>query len=279
MEKENKKLRSKTSILTQRELKQESKSWEAIQQSILIFLLTKKGYRITIERPDKFAHLSKHFFIISNVEREDKKMKFTEIIQQKSEEMMSNFVNIEQKQLKRHLDKSKSSLCVNLLIEICMKHHFDFTIRGTRSSIYTIKMQKFNEILFKNKILFSKNDILKLGSKVNDVLRELCIEACGKHNVVVCFDHFKFLTFNDLVNVPQEFLNFNEQFNEKNNFNFNENFNHFNYLEKGFDKIEKNSDDVVSRSTSRLDMERSNSPLSAFKRVELGRNYFVFSNF
>ncbi|BFU22647.1 hypothetical protein EHI8A_024810 [Entamoeba histolytica HM-1:IMSS-B] len=235
MEDFGRKPRSKTNSLSQRELKQESKSWEAIQQSILMYLLIENGYIVTIDRPDKFAHLSKHFFVISSIKKGINEFKFCEEIGRRCQNMTNPAIRVcQQKQLKRHFDKSKSSLCVNLLIEFAQRCGYNFTIRGTRSSIYTVKMQKFCEISKSGKTLYNKEDIFRIGSKVNDVLKELCVEANGKE----CVD----ISYSDMKKIDE-----------------NEN--------------SVTTDEIVSRSTSRGEfMERT---MSAFKRVGFGSNYVV----
>ncbi|ELP90732.1 hypothetical protein EIN_025610 [Entamoeba invadens IP1] len=233
-----KKPRSKTNTLSQKELKQESKSWEAIQQSLLIYLLIENGYSITIERPDKFAHLSKHFFVVTNVRKGFVDINFAEEVSCTCQSMLKKDATTDQsKQLKRHFDKSRASLCVNMLIDLTQKYGYDFTIRGTRSSIYTIKMEKFCEISKNGKVLYAKDDIARVGGKVNDSLREICIDASGRQTVEV--------SYRDLKKIEDE----------ENSVTFEE---------------------IVSRSTSRGEIiDRPLSPISAFKRVEMGRNYFV----
>ncbi|KAL7713267.1 hypothetical protein QTN25_009115 [Entamoeba marina] len=240
----NKKPRSKTNVMSQRELKQESKSWEAIQQSVLIYLLVECGYSISIERPDKFAHLSKHFFVVTNVKKSDTTINFSEEISRICQRVLRRNDNICQpKQLKRHDDKNRSSLSINLMIDFAQTHGYEFTKRGTRSSIYTIKMEKFCEILKNGKVVYGKDEIYSLGCKINDLLREMCIDSNGRQ--------FIDISYNDLKSIDEiRIIN---------------------------DDDSLTTDEIVSRSTSRGEInERVGSPLSAFRKVCLGENYIVF---
>lgn len=316
MEEYKHKARSKTNTLSQRELKQESKSWEAVQQSILIYLLTEKGYIITIERPDKFAHLSKHFFIVTSLRNNRSSIDLTEKISSLCAQLMKPTAKqCHQKQLKRHCDKSRCSLSVNLLIEIAQSCGYSFTTRGTRSSIYTIKMQKFSEILKDGKTLFKKDDILALGSQVNDKLREVCIESSGKPTVDIYFEQFYSIAnkkehldkmihshqFTQSMNNAMNISQYNAIGNSLNNSNLISFSNSLNSSQIAKDSLiasdmnrsgrninderieeDNNSstaDDYVSRSTSRGEIsDRNGNALSVFKKVTFGRYYFVIPN-
>lgn len=283
---EIKKPRSKTNMLTQRELKQESKSWEAIQQSILIYLLTKQGYVVTIERPDKFAHLSKHFFVISTLRLGTQVINLSEkITSMCASSLKPNAKSCQQKQLKRHCDKSRCSLSVNLLIEIAQHCGFGFTTRGTRSSIYTIKMVKFSEITHNGSSMYKKDDIFEIGGKVNDILRGACIDAFGKHTVEISSEHFKEIDLGKGVSfVSKESPTINAMMSQKyitesrtSTGIANDCGNQGN--DDDFNNNSVTTDDYVSRSTSRNEInERGNSPLCVFKKVSFGKYYFIIQN-
>ncbi|EAL49179.1 hypothetical protein EHI8A_005480 [Entamoeba histolytica HM-1:IMSS-B] len=154
--------------LTLVEQKQLSKSTEAYQQGVMIYLLVKSGFEVRVKRLDKSAKKTIQNYPIVSL----KNCKTEEVIpfQQKVEEEANFARNREKKeqpsdQIQRHYERNKVTIACNRTIEFVEQLGFTIEQRGTRSTKYTVKLKKFSQVIG-NGIKIRKEDIFTIGGSV-----------------------------------------------------------------------------------------------------------------
>lgn len=196
---------SKNKDKTLRELKRDSKSFEAIQQCFILLLLNINGYSIKFKKPERRSQKTIQLLtvetLIHNNEiiefRQQNELKCNETVQR---ELIENKffalspLNIESttaitklnlehdqveklKQIKRHKDANMSSLSFNKLFDLCQKLQFEFKKRATKPSKLTIQMYKIQECYQKIKNSngtivhsFNQQAIETIGKEVNNII-------------------------------------------------------------------------------------------------------------
>ncbi|KAL7720167.1 TATA-binding protein-associated phosphoprotein [Entamoeba marina] len=154
--------------LTSVQQKQLSKSIEAYQQAVLIYLLTKKDYTIHLKKLDKKAKKTAQNYPIVSLSH--KPSNTTINFQKNVEEVALQYYNREialnptSEQLKRHFDRNKVTIACNNLLEFIQTLGFVVEQRGTRSTKMTVKLNKISKITG-NGVTIEKNDILTLGKR------------------------------------------------------------------------------------------------------------------
>ncbi|KAL7713025.1 TATA-binding protein-associated phosphoprotein [Entamoeba marina] len=157
-------------------LKRQSKSWEAFQQSVLMGILARNGYVFKVSIPEKYSNKVSHLFKIISMERGGIVNKMDEYIRCECKKLCdreSQTVS-DVTQLKRHSDKNRISMGLNILLKEAEAHGYSVRRRGTRGSKYTVIAEKFTEIYYKDTIWFDKSNIRVVGKLINDYLTKKC---------------------------------------------------------------------------------------------------------
>ncbi|BFU20674.1 hypothetical protein EHI8A_017930 [Entamoeba histolytica HM-1:IMSS-B] len=157
------------------EIKRESKSFEAVQQAVLIALLNYLGYSIEIKHPERLAAKTVQFLIVTELFYEGKSLNFGEEIEEicskRYEGERSAAPNIKKiRQTRRHKDINRAALTFNRLLQLVEKHGYKVKRRYTKSSFKTLRMEKITDILLNEKIIIDTVQINNIGRAVNSVI-------------------------------------------------------------------------------------------------------------
>ncbi|ELP92996.1 hypothetical protein EIN_051610 [Entamoeba invadens IP1] len=168
-------------------LKRQSKSWEAFQQSVLMGILVKEGYTFDISVPEKYSNKVSHLFKIVSMEKAGQVFQIEEMIKEECQRLASAESKIiaDVSQLKRHSDKNRVSIGLNILLKKAQEHGYDVKKRGTRGSKFTVIAHKFSEIYFNHKVFYDKAAIRSMGKQINDFLLKKCKSSVDRKGILV----------------------------------------------------------------------------------------------
>ena len=158
------------------EQKQLSKSFEAYQQAVLIYLLVRRGLEVTVRRLDKSAKKTDQNFPIVSIG--NPATQAVVHFQKEVEEQAQQLYRIEEathptsEQLRRHFDRNKVTIACNKLIQFAKTLHIDIEQRGTRSTKKTVKLQKINGIK-DGSLVLERSDIIRLGRQIVAYMKSL----------------------------------------------------------------------------------------------------------
>ena len=168
------------------ELKRDSKSFEAIQQSVIIAILVRHGFSFEFKKPERFSEKSRQFIMINEVYCNGNPLNFGAKIMEYCDsrfnmEYSEGMTYNQMKLISRHKDINKYALMFNWLLSYAEKIGYTFKKRATKVSNKTLQMKKIYEIEIEKKVedndvekmvkmSMKKNDIYELGCKVNEYI-------------------------------------------------------------------------------------------------------------
>ncbi|ELP92134.1 hypothetical protein EIN_380910 [Entamoeba invadens IP1] len=157
------------------EVKRESKSFEAVQQAVLIALLNYLGYSIEIKHPERLAAKTIQFLIVNELFYDGKSLGFGEDIESVCNERYEGEKNTapnakKVRQTRRHKDINRSALTFNRLLKLVEDHGYTVKRRYTKSSFKTFRMEKITDILLNDKIIIDTAQMNDIGKSVNTVI-------------------------------------------------------------------------------------------------------------
>ncbi|EDR29971.1 hypothetical protein EDI_346170 [Entamoeba dispar SAW760] len=171
-------------------LKRESKTYEAIQQGVIIGLLIINGYSIEINAPSRFAIKSLQLFSINEIYFNSIAMKFGITINVSCElgyeEEMKEKGEMDEKtkkrvikNTKRRRDINKSAITFNTMVQMVENIGYKITKRSIKSAKKTIQMIKIKEIGIGEEWKMKEERIQEIGSLINQYIKGL-ITGTGK---------------------------------------------------------------------------------------------------
>ena len=165
---EKKKKFVKTKELGIVKLKQQSKSNESHQQSIMIWLLLHHDFEFLIQKLDKSAKKTTQLHPIIQIidNRSNEVIDFLQIVEEECLVIKKKEEQEEDPQAERHYGRNRVTLANNKLMELVTKCGYILNVKGTRSSTKTIKMTKIKSIEG-NGIEINSEMMESIGSKVS----------------------------------------------------------------------------------------------------------------
>ncbi|EKE38866.1 hypothetical protein ENUP19_0009G0057 [Entamoeba nuttalli] len=183
---------SKTSGYSMKELKRSSKSFEAIQQAVLLGILNVNGFGFRIKRPERRSQKTLQLMLIEALTKENTLIQFEHEIDKKCNELV--FKELQEcgyydlrpddldtissvsvpdekysleklKQIKRHRDANRSSLSFAELLQMCEKIGYVFKKRPTKPAKLTVKMSKICSV--SGCVSLGLSEINKIGEAIN----------------------------------------------------------------------------------------------------------------
>ncbi|ELP91030.1 hypothetical protein EIN_267460 [Entamoeba invadens IP1] len=157
------------------EIKRESKSFEGVQQGVLIALLNSIGFSFEFRRPERYALKTVQYLIINDVYYEGKKLDFGRVINDYCEKQFKTEVKKEMsinqvKTVKRRKDLNRAALTFNWLVDYAEQNGFIVHKRSTKSSKKTLQMEKINEISAGGFIIVSQSQMNQIGKQMNQYI-------------------------------------------------------------------------------------------------------------
>ena len=154
------------------EIKRESKSFEGIQQGVLIALLNVLGFSFEFKRPERYALKTTQYLVIKNIFFNGKKLDFGNTIEIFCEQKYKNEIEEEMssnqmKTIKRRKDLNRAALSFNWLVDYCEQNGFTLAKRSTKTSKKTLQMEKVNEIAYDENIIISQQQMTEVGKQMN----------------------------------------------------------------------------------------------------------------
>ncbi|KAL7715056.1 Uncharacterized protein QTN25_007513 [Entamoeba marina] len=169
------------------ELKRLSKTFEAIQQSLVLALLNINGFGFKVRKPERRSQKPYNLygddsyeseistFCTNFVTKELKESNYT-TVNPSDIDSVSGITRVavggvlidRLKQIKRHKDANRSALSFNLLLDRATKLGYTFKTRSTKPTKFTKKMSKICGVT--GNIQFSLNEINEIGKQVNTLI-------------------------------------------------------------------------------------------------------------
>ncbi|EDR24829.1 hypothetical protein EDI_100390 [Entamoeba dispar SAW760] len=181
---------SKTSGYSMKELKRSSKSFEAIQQAVLLGILNINGFGFRIKRPERRSQKTLQLMLIEALTKENTLIQFEHEIDKKCTDLVSKELqecgytdlrpddidtisslpnekhDLEKlKQIKRHRDANRSSLSFAELLQMCEKIGYVFKKRPTKPAKLTVKMSKICSV--SGCVSLGLSEINEIGEAIN----------------------------------------------------------------------------------------------------------------
>ena len=172
------------------ELKRSSKSFEAIQEAFVLSVLNVNGVGFKARRPERRSQKTLQFLIIEQLFDAHEVFNVEEEIERTCNEYVQNELNdsgitdlqpvdiesisripqtrysVERlKQIKRHKDANRVALLFNQLLERADRLGYQFKMRTTKPSKYTVKMKKICGVT--GKAVLVVDNIMEIGKRVN----------------------------------------------------------------------------------------------------------------
>ncbi|ELP85921.1 hypothetical protein EIN_135050 [Entamoeba invadens IP1] len=164
----------------------ESKSYEAIQQGILISLLVANGVSIELNCPSRFASKTMQLFVIRDVYINNISIDFGRRVEeecQKQYELDSREMGVKSigksqdklvKNLKRRRDLNKAALSFNSIFNLVQNYGYTFDLKQVKGSKKTLQMIKIKNINFNGMVWMNEDEIIRRGTLVNQYITSLC---------------------------------------------------------------------------------------------------------
>ncbi|KAL7716361.1 Uncharacterized protein QTN25_006009 [Entamoeba marina] len=200
-----------------KELKRCSKSYEAIQQSLVLALLNVNGIGFRVKRPERRSQKTLQLMLIedlttpqgvisfekeldlkcaAHVQKELKESKFADLSPADIDSMSSiskvstGASDLEKlKQIKRHRDANKAAMSFNELVKRAESYGYEFKRRSTKPAKLTLKMMKICQV--SGKLNLSMNEINEIGKQVNENVFERfdksssAVDVPGKDEAII----------------------------------------------------------------------------------------------
>lgn len=209
-------------------VKRESKSYEAIQQSVLLGILIQHGFGVEITVPLRIASKSLHFFQVKEIYCNNNPIKFGEIIdthcnRQYAEEMKQTaFMTTREeykrlvKNIKRRKEINHAALSFNTICGLVEDMKYVIDEKQVKAAKMTIQMKKIKTITKPNGEIIDEDMIYSIGKEINEYLTQLSTMNDG--NSVKSFILFpNDLKIQMVMNQTKE--NQNNSFNSMNSMN------------------------------------------------------------
>ncbi|GAB1219214.1 hypothetical protein ENUP19_0018G0048 [Entamoeba nuttalli] len=169
-------------------IKRESKTYEAIQQGVIIGLLIINGYSIEINPPSRFATKSLQLFTVNEIYLHSVAMNFGVTINVSCEleyeeemrgkgEMDENTRKRVVKSTKRRRDINKSAITFNTMVKMVEGIGYNITKRSIKSAKKTIQMIKIKEIGIGEEWKMKEETIQEIGSLINQYIKNIIIRT------------------------------------------------------------------------------------------------------
>ncbi|ELP93144.1 hypothetical protein EIN_054190 [Entamoeba invadens IP1] len=181
---------------TLKELKRCSKSFEAVQQALILSLLNVNGVGFKVRRPERRSQKTLQLFLVEELNTKTERILFEKNVDEfcakfvREELKESNYtaltptdvdsiasitraatngISVERlKQIKRHRDANKTSTSFNWLMERCEKFGYQFKKRSTKPTKYTQKLNKICGVC--GKAVMTMVEISEIGRLVNEIV-------------------------------------------------------------------------------------------------------------
>ncbi|KAL7719856.1 TATA-binding protein-associated phosphoprotein [Entamoeba marina] len=162
-------------LLSTTEVKRESKSFEAVQQGVVIALLNYLGYSVEIKHPERLASKTIQFLIVNELYYEGKPLNFGDEVEAICNERYEGEKILapnpkKVRQTRRHKDINRSALTFNRLLKYVEDRGFTIKRRYTKSSFKTLRMEKITEISVLDKVIIDLEQIHDIGKKINSAI-------------------------------------------------------------------------------------------------------------
>ncbi|ELP92656.1 hypothetical protein EIN_369780 [Entamoeba invadens IP1] len=194
---------TKSSTVTLKQLKRESKSFEASQQAFLIALLNINGYGIRVKRPERRSQKTLQLLLIDQITCEDGIIPFEQEIDDQSamhakyELEKFGYTDLQPKdidaigtvcgngrydqeklkQVKRHRDANRSALGFSYLLRMAEGIGYNFKRRSTKPAKLTVKMEKICSM--SGRLNVGLTEIKNVGEEVNKLVFTRFDKACS----------------------------------------------------------------------------------------------------
>ncbi|EDR25269.1 hypothetical protein EDI_034420 [Entamoeba dispar SAW760] len=154
------------------EVKRESKSFEGVQQGVLLALLNSIGFSFEFRRPERFAIKTIQYLVINDVYFNEKKLEFGSVIdeycdKQYASEIKKDMSSNQIKTIKRRRDLNRAALTFNWLVEYAEQNGYTIHKRSTKSSKKTLQMEKINEISLNGQTIITQTQMNHIGKQMN----------------------------------------------------------------------------------------------------------------
>ncbi|EAL44309.1 hypothetical protein EHI8A_040820 [Entamoeba histolytica HM-1:IMSS-B] len=168
--------------LTLTEMKRESKSFEALQQGILIAILSSYGYSFDLKRPERMAEKTFQYLTINEVYFNNQPLNFGRIIEEfceqqfqldKTEDMTPNQLKI----VKRRKDLNRTAISFSWLLQYAEQNGVSFGKRKTKQAKKTVQLPKIYTVTMPNaSIAYTKKEIEEIGASVQNHICSLFVK-------------------------------------------------------------------------------------------------------
>ncbi|EKE38864.1 hypothetical protein ENU1_149690 [Entamoeba nuttalli P19] len=184
-----------TKIVTysMKELKRSSKTFEAIQQALILSILNINGYGFKIKKPERRSQKTLQLMLVEEIYEKDSIILLeeninatcNEIVKKELEEngcielepsdidgtssiaqLASKYDSEKLKQIKRHKNANKIALTFKELLQMSEKLGYKFKYRTTKPAKMTKKLEKISSVY--GKVNLTLSDINEIGKKVNE---------------------------------------------------------------------------------------------------------------
>ncbi|EKE38590.1 hypothetical protein ENUP19_0388G0013 [Entamoeba nuttalli] len=157
------------------EVKRESKSFEGVQQGVLLALLNSIGFSFEFRRPERFAIKTVQYLVINNVYFNEKKLDFGSVIdeycdKQYASEIKKDMSSNQIKTIKRRRDLNRAALTFNWLVGYAEQNGYTVHKRSTKSSKKTLQMEKINEISLNGQTIITQTQMNHIGKQMNQYI-------------------------------------------------------------------------------------------------------------
>ncbi|ELP87317.1 hypothetical protein EIN_095740 [Entamoeba invadens IP1] len=132
-------------------------NYEILQQSLLLALLSWYG-EITLRKPNTKAKFVPTSFIVDKISLQSEDIDFATLVEDKTKQIITKEISdgVKPSKAKRHSDINRVSISVNMLFDICLELGFFFTLKKSRKTSSTLRIDRIEEVYFNNALLLNK---------------------------------------------------------------------------------------------------------------------------
>ncbi|ELP83446.1 hypothetical protein EIN_375610 [Entamoeba invadens IP1] len=154
------------------EIKRESKTYEAIQQALMVGLLTEAGFSFDLKCPERLASKTLQNLVILECYFQGNPLGFGQKIEeycasQYLRDSEGAKTQNEIKVAKRRKDLNRSALSFNWLVKYVEQYGYILTRRPTKIPKKTLQMEKITGIGTDHECIFNEDAIEQIGRKIH----------------------------------------------------------------------------------------------------------------
>ena len=152
--------------------------YEMIQQALLITLLT-PHCEIVITKPLSKTKTMPSIYKIQKLKFDHEEMDFKTLIEQRTKDIIKDEIHngIQEYKAKRHSEINRSSLAVNMLFDICLEFGYFFTLKKSRKTSSTIRIDRIEEIYYNGELYLNKYQVKDVSTQLYAILNQMFIRT------------------------------------------------------------------------------------------------------